>query len=110
MASDTGKANAVEKKCRPRTLMLPPVNSAPSSCSEALNLKTSARTQLERFMLRRPLLDGGMATSVGHAAVKIRQGHAIALGVSACTEREFSGSVRIQSLKMHPRVQHVLRP
>ena len=48
-----------------------------------------------------------MATSVGHAAVKVRQDHAIAFGVSACTRAKFSAFVRIQWVKIDPRVQHV---
>ncbi len=48
-----------------------------------------------------------MAASVGYAAVEVRQDGSIAFGVSACTEREFSRFVTIQSLKIHPHVQHV---
>ena len=63
---------------------------------------------LVSVQLLKPLLDSGMADSVGHATVWV-QGDAVdACGVGASPRSKFSRFETIQSLKLHPHVQHVL--
>ena len=67
----------------------------------ALNRQLSASTQLERFALRRPLLDSRIAEGVGYARIKVRKDESNAFGVSAVPEREFTSVAFVYGIASH---------
>ena len=108
VASDTGRPNADKGECRRRACWLPSVHSGSCRCS-APNVVDSVQAPSSSASCSEDAIAAAHSRKCPLCAAQAARRGSDACGVGECTVREFSRSVRIQSLKMHPRVQHVLR-